>query len=97
MTLRRFLVALTSASLCMTWLPAGVCFVVARLQHSNRAWGVFASFPRPWFKSALILAVVSLVLCGVSFYRRDFAVGFFALLGSLAVLSTHWRDHFPIY
>jgi hypothetical protein len=97
MTLRKFLIGATSVSLCMTWLPAGICTIIAAQQHSDHIWYLFASVHYVWFLLALLLAAASLVLCAVSFYRRDFAVGCFALVGSLAVLSVGWGRHFPIY
>jgi hypothetical protein len=33
----------------------------------------------------MLLAVVAIVFCGVGFYRRDFGVSIFALLGGSSV------------
>jgi hypothetical protein len=85
MTLRTFLFTTTSASLLMTSVPIGICALVATQQRSSRIWDVFASLPWVWFPVSMLLAVAAIVFCGVGFYRRDFGVSIFALLGGVSV------------
>ena len=58
---------------------------VAIRQHSSTAEASFASFPHFWFIAAQLFALVGFILCSVSFYRRDFLVGLYALVGSACV------------
>ena len=85
MTLRTFLLTTTTASLLMTSVPIGICAIVANQQHSSRIWDVFDSLPWVWFPASMLLAVAALVFCSVGFYRRDFGVSMFALLGGSSV------------
>jgi hypothetical protein len=90
MTLRKFLITTTTASLLMTSVPIGISAIVAIQQHSSRIWDVYDSLPLLWFPVSMLLAVASLVFCSVSFYRRDFGIGIFALLGGLSVFVSLW-------
>lgn len=90
MTLRTFLLATTTATLLLTSVPIGLCAVVATQQRSSRIWEVFISLSSVSFLASMILAVASLVFCSVSFYRRDFGVGIFALWGGLLVFFSLW-------
>lgn len=87
MTLRKFLLTTTTASLLLTSVPIGLCAVVATQRHSSRIWEVFVSVS---LVASMILAVASLVSWSVSFYRRDFGVGIFALWGGLLVFFSLW-------
>jgi hypothetical protein len=69
----------------MTSIPIGICAVVAAQHHSSRIWDVFAALPWIWFPVSMLLAVAALVFCSVGFYRRDFGVSIFALLGGVSV------------
>lgn len=68
-------------------------------RYSSRAQEAFVSFPHYWFIAALLFAFIAFVLSGVSFYRRDFLVGSYALLGivSAFVYLDVMTRSIPIY
>jgi hypothetical protein len=74
----------------MTSVPIGISAIVAISRHSSRIWDIVESLPWVWSPISMLLAVVSLVFCSVSFYRRDFGMGIFALLGGLSVFFSLW-------
>ena len=90
MTLRTFLIKATTANLLFAWIPVICCAIVAAIQHSERAWDVYPFFPALWSRVLMVLALATFVLSSVSFYRRDFVVGTFALVGSGLVFLSFW-------
>ena len=68
----------------MLGVPLVIGTVVARRNYYSWAEAAFAFFPHVWFVASLLLALLAFVLCSVSFYRRDFIVGSYALLGSIS-------------
>ena len=90
MTLRTFLLITTTASLLMTSVPIGICAIIAALWPSSRlsdVVGLLAWLGLP----ASLLALAAFVFCGVGFYRRDFGVSIFALLGAVSVFFSLWH------
>ena len=85
MTLRTFLIKATTANLLFAWVPVIGCVLVGVIQRFRMAWEVLSCFPRIWATALAVSAVVTFVLSSISFYRRDFLVGLFALSGSFLV------------
>jgi len=97
MTLRRFLIGATTASFLLTAVPIIVCALVAALQHSDAAWYAawhfldsVASFSTVWLLASILLPIAVLIFSTISFLRRDFMVGVFAVCGSLSALVCLW-------
>jgi len=97
MTLRTFLIKATTANILFAWIPVIGCAILATIQHSSSAWDVFPFFPRFWHATLALLAVTTFVLGFISFYRRDFIVGTFAVGGSFLVFFAFWITPLNVY
>ena len=71
----------------MLAVPLIVGTLVARRRYYSWAEAAFASFPHFWLVASLLLALIAFIFCGVSFYRRDFLVGSYALLGGISAFA----------
>jgi hypothetical protein len=68
----------------MLGVPWIVGTLVARRKYYSWAEAAVASFPHFWFLASLLLALIAFIFCSVSFYRRDFLIGSYALLGGIS-------------
>jgi hypothetical protein len=99
MTFRLFLFSIATASLSILTLPVAIFWLISIRQHSTDIWERMGNFPSAWFLAAHLSTLLALLLSGVSFYRRDFIIGSYAIFASvLGFLSfAFFRSHVPIY